>query len=340
MDTITEQESVGEETPVEATLAEESGATEAPQEIPEVSAEVEASEAQEQETAKGNIEQYVPNLKYKVKDEEFEFDERAKKFITDKETEEYFRELMTKGHGIDEIKKARDDFKGKYEDIHPKYEAIENSLQTLSQMVQNGDMDGFFSALKIPEQAVLKYAVDRLKYSQMAPEERARIDAERQQREQYQTMEQQNATLQQQVEQQQVAQRNMELDMALSRQDIQPLAQQFDAQVGQPGAFRSKIVEKGLAHYYSTGEDVTAQKALELTLAEIQPFLGAGAGGQQTVNAGAAGAAVPPATTAPGQVAVQNKPVIPNIKSAGGSPVKKQPKSLDDLKRIRSQMIG
>ncbi len=61
---------------------------------------------------------YEPNLKYKVYDEEREFPEQLKSLVKDKDTEEYFRGLLSKADGLDEMKprhqetiQQRDDFK-------------------------------------------------------------------------------------------------------------------------------------------------------------------------------------------------------------------------------------
>jgi len=290
--------------------------------------------------AEQTIAAYSPNYKYKIKDQEFEFEDWAKNLAKEKTVEEKLRELYTKSHGLEEIKKARDEIKGKFEEVLPKYQGIEKSLNILSGYVKQGDLGSFFEALKIPEQLVLKYAVDRLKYSQLPPEERAKVDAAHQEKQQYRTIEEQNQALQEQVQQQGIAQRQMELNMVLSRQDVGTMATQYDTLVGRPGSFQQKIIEKGAAHYFTTGEDITAQQAAELVLAEVRPFLQGSSGTQQAAPGEGAAQAQQSGQTVVANQQAQKPAVIPNIQASGGSPVKKTVKTLDDIKKIREQRFS
>jgi hypothetical protein len=273
---------------------------------------------------------YTPNFKYKIKDAEFEFEDWAKTLVKEKTHEEKIRELYTKGHGIDEIKTSRDELKQKFEEIEPKYKTIEQSINMLGGYVRNGQMDKFFEALKIPEGLVLKYAADRLKFSQLPAEEQQRILNERATTQRLSETEEYSQTLEQQLEETRIAQRNLEIATALSRPDVQQVATQLETMVGKSGFFRDKVVEKGLLHFHTTGKDLTVQEAVQAVLQEVGPFLG-------VQQAGAGSAPANTQSQGPAVVVRQNQHIIPNIPTGGGSPVKKTPRSLDDLRAIRTQ---
>jgi hypothetical protein len=286
-----------------------------------------------QEVKSFGTEAYKPSYKYKIKDSEFEFDPWIKPLLKDKDTEAKLRDLVTKSHGIEEIKKSREEYKSKLEEVEPKYKNIDASLNLLSEMVNKGDIRGFVEATKLPKEALLKYAVEELKYLQMPPEERAAIDSQRAEQARLQELENSNSTMGQQLYQMRIQSREQELSMVTSRPDVQTVVSQFNALVGKPDAFRQKVVEKGLTHYHLTGEDLSATQAVEAVLAEVGPLMRASSGVQS------AGQAVMPQTQSGQTVVVKdNKPTIPNFQSGGVSPVKKQPKSLDDLRRLREQM--
>jgi hypothetical protein len=281
--------------------------------------------------------QYTPSYKYKILDKEYEFDAWMKPLLKDKDTEEKLRDLVTRSHGIDEIKKARDEFRTKLEDIEPKYKNIDASLTYLSDLVNKGDIRSFVEAIRLPKNKLLQYAIEELKYLQLPAEERSRIDAERAEAERVVSLETQNQTLQQQLYQASVQSREHELAMVTSRPDVQTVVNQFNALVGKPDAFRAKVVEKGLTHFHLTGQDLTAEQAVQAVLSEVRPLLGVAVSnpqltaGQQLAGTGATSAGQP-------VVVRETKPTIPNIQSGGVSPVKKQPRSLDDLRKLRSQL--
>ena len=294
---------------------------------------VEAAE----ETVKSSDTAYTPSYKYKILDKEYEFDAWMKPLLKDKETEEKLRDLVTRSHGIDEIKKSRDELRTKLEDVEPKYKNIDASLTYLSDLVNRGDIRAFVEAVKLPKKQLLQYAIEELKYLQLPAEERGRIDAERAEQERLVSLETQNQTLQQQLYQASVQSRNHELSMVTSRPDVAAVVNQFNALVGKPDAFRAKVVEKGLTHFHLTGQDLTAEQAVEAVLSEVRPLLGVsasiaqGQAGQATLGQGAMQAGQP-------VVVRETKPTIPNLQSGGVSPVKKQPRSLDDLRKLRNQL--
>lgn len=330
----------GSEESVVQTAAQDTGAVENQETSATAPAEGKADgsaiETDAPEVAKTDA-PYAPSYKYKILDKEYEFDTWLKPLVKDKDTEEKLRDLVTRSHGIDEIKKARDEYRTKYEEIEPKYQNIDASLSYLSDLVNKGDIRSFVEAVRLPKNKLLQYAIEELKYLQLPAEERSRVDAERAEQERLVSLETQNQTLQQQLYQASVQTREQELSMVTSRPDVQAVVNQFNALVGKPDAFRTKVVEKGLSHFHLTGQDLTASQAVEAVLAEVRPLLGVGASGtqmaagQQFSGAGA--------TTAGQPVVVrETKPTIPNIQSGGVSPVKKQPRSLDDLRKLRAQL--
>ena len=329
-ETATEETATDTAPVVEAAVETPVAAEEAPKVEAPASTE---SDDPTQEVKAAGIEAYKPSYKYKIKDSEYEFEPWLKPLVKDKDTEAKLRDLVTKSHGIEEIKKSREELKSKYEEIEPKYKNIDASLNLLSEMVNKGDIRGFVEAVKLPKEALLKYAIEELKYLQMPPEERTAIDSQRAEQERLRNLETSNSTLQQQLYQVSVQSREQELSMVTSRPDVQTVVNQFNALVGKPDAFRQKVVEKGLTHYHLTGEDLSATQAVEAVLAEVGPLMRASSGGQV-----AGQATMPQAQSGQTVVLKDNKPTIPNFQSGGVSPVKKQPRSLDDLRRLREQM--
>ncbi len=272
---------------------------------------------------------YSPSYKYNANGEELEFDAWARPLITNADLEKKFQELFQAQKGLPLVKKLRDEYKAKHEELSGKYGNIEKSLNYVSDLVKKGDMESFFQALQIPEDKILRYAIEKLKFSQLPPEEQQKIVAQRQDSQRLQTVEQQNAELQTQIYQSQVEMRSRELQGELSKPEVQAVVQHFDSRTGRPGAFREEVIKRGIAYHTMTGEDLPVENAVKEVLSLISQSVQNGTVPQP----GAADVA--PQSHAAVVEAQSKKPVIPNLQGQGGSPVKRTPKSLDDLRKLR-----
>lgn len=273
---------------------------------------------------------YTPNFEFTVKDKKLEFDEWARPFVTDSEKEAKFREVFEKAHGLEEVKSHRDAIRDENKTLKDENTRINEGLSTVNTYLQNNDMKSFFEALGVPKEKILRYAVDELKYQEMAPEERQEYDAYRQQQTKLSQLELNNQQMYQQNQEMVKQQAEFALTQEMSKPDISQIAQAYDTRVGQPGAFKKEVINRGI-QYEVQGTVITAAQAVQ----EIAQLVGHTASQQATAPTHAA--------PTPSQVVAtqQSKPVIPNVQGGGSSsPYKKQPNSLDDLKKLREQMMN
>jgi len=284
--------------------------------------------AQTGDSAQTLADAWKPNFKFKVKDKELEFEDSLKSLIKTKDLESKFRELHEKAYGIDEVKADRQTVKQERDEWKGKFGQVESSLQTLGSYVQKKDYHSFFSSLNIPKQDIINYAIQELKYQELPPEQKAAIDQQRQLVQSQETYAQQNNQLQQQLSQVLVQQVTFEMDQALARPDVSPIAQSYDARVGKPGAFKEEVIRRG--QYYENVHKVSPP--VSQLVSEILNLVGASPAQQGAGN------------TLQGQQQAsqvvhnqQQKPVIPSFSgaSAGKSPAKKIPTSVEDLRKMR-----
>jgi len=267
--------------------------------------------------------EWKASFKYKVKDSEHDMPDWVHPLVKDADTEKEMKTLFSRGHGIEDIKTERQTLRDELTEVRDSKESIDQSLNTLSEYVQKGDMKSFFEALQIPKDLVMKYAVEELKYSEMSPEQRSKIDNDRQVNQQLQELQYQNQTLQQQSEQARVSQKQFELSNAISRPEVATTAQTFDARNG-AGAFQREVVNQGVLAFHTEGVELTTDQAV----GKVLGLLGA---------LTPADPAVATPNVVPGQ-ATTAKPVIPNMQSGGGSPVRSVPRSLEDLRKLADGM--
>jgi hypothetical protein len=269
---------------------------------------------------------YTPNYKFKAADKEYEFDEVLRGVVKNEAQEKKLRELYEKGYGIDQVKSERDKHRTSFKELETQHTVLNRGLDTLSTMLEKGDFHGFFNALQIPEQQVLQYALSRVQYRELPPEQRQQLDSQYESQQRLQYLEQANEELQSGYQQQLVQHRANELDSYLGRPDVNQVASVFDARVGTPGAFRDEVIRRG--QYYASlpdGQDVPVERAVREVLGLVGPVAPQGEQAESME-----------ATQAP---FMQNqKPVIPNIKGRGTSPAKKVVRSIDDLRKLGQSM--
>lgn len=312
----TTTEAVKEAVPTEPTPEPEP----APETAPEPAEEEILPEAASAEVEKAT-EEYTPNYKFTVKDKELEFDEWARPLVKDAESEEKFRDVMQKIHGIDFVKEERDTYKASAEEFQSKFETQTNSINLLSDFLNNRDYASFFKSLNIPTKDILQFALQTASYDSWTPEQQRAYDDQWDARRQAQAYQQQNAATQSQLENLQQQMVVNEFNAEMARPEIASFQKAFDERNGE-GAFKAEVAQRG-RYYEQNGEtNVTVGKLVQ----ELVGRFGGFGTNPQTV-------ATQNATTPVNNVqAPKEVPVIPNTGGGGGqSPAQKSITSLADL---------
>lgn len=261
---------------------------------------------------------YQPTYKFKVKDQELEFDDMFKPLVTSKEAEAKIREFHEKYHGIEEVKKHRDEIRQNWESYRQNYEPVLNQLKTASQLYQRGDMDAVLETLGMDRNAVLEWSRRQQAIESLSPQARAEYDRQRQAEREGYSFQQEAQTYREQLNQLRREAKISEINQALSSPEAIGLQQSFDQRLGQ-GAFRKEMIRRGQLHQAQTGEDKHAGEILK----EMIDLFGYQASPQ---------AQAPTQAQAPLKKQV---PVIPVTKSSGSSSVKAMPKTFDEMIKAR-----
>lgn len=213
-------------------------------------------DAEEEKEAEGDAEAYVPEGKYKFKDEFFEFDEVVKNAIKSKEDEDLFKDLYSARAGMDVVKKAREDSDARYVEMKTNYDtlsaentqekALNDNVANLMTSLAQGDanaLDKLLKASGVSEEALYKLG-ERLGQHIQNPQEYNR-----------QLNEHRNMVQQQVIQQQQTSVDNSSRGVAedattnkinecLSDPEIAAIASAVDSKLGQ-GKFLEKVYQEG-----------------------------------------------------------------------------------------------
>lgn len=281
---------------------------------------------------------YEPNSKFKVHDEEHEFDEIYKPLLKDADTEKSIRELHEKAYGLDVVKPKYQKVKEEKSELYTKYTDLAETVTELSKCVTEKDYDTFFEKCGVSEEDLYDHVQKKLQYKELPVEERKQLDEYSELRKQNKLLAQQNTNLSQGRMQDEVKRTESEVLSFTTREDINPIVKEYDARMGKQGAFVDAVFDIGATHYYKTNkkESISVTQAMNTMLASIGaintipsehsfiPTIQTN-NNKQTLQSG---------SEAPSQQA----PVIPNVSGSAVTPARKSFKSLAELRAFREQM--
>jgi hypothetical protein len=278
---------------------------------------------------------YTPNFKFKVMDQEKEFDEWVRPVIKDAETEKKLRELYEKAHGLDYVKSGRQKLQSDFDSLRTEHGGLRKYVETASGYLKGNNIRGFIEHLKIPKQQIFQYVLDEIKYDEMPAEQKQIIEKQRQDEVRARQLEEENNGWKQRYEEVSVKQLETELSYTLERPEVSHIAKQFDERFG-PGAFRSQVIKEGQWYYSVKGELLPPEQAVQNVMRVIalqSPAQPAG----MPMGAAQPAAPQPAGAVAPDSVPQDKKPIIPNIQGRGTSPAKKVVNSVKALKELARQ---
>lgn len=280
---------------------------------------------------------YKPNYKVNVMKEEKEIPEILRPLMKDEASEKAVRDIVEKAYGLEWVKPKLEKSRQENAELTQEVTGFRTGIQELRDLYQRGDIDSFLQRMNINPEKMLQWAVDKVRYSQLPPEQKQALDARRAAEQQAYSLERQNRELNDRMYQQAAYAKAVALDSVLARADIKTVSDAFDAQKG-PGKFREMVVRHGeLEWYRSQGRtDLTPEQAVE----QVIGTLGLRVAQQQpapAMNATTAVQSQQPAASAQTAPAPKKPPVIPNVAGRSKSPTAQKPRSIDDLKKMAKQ---
>jgi hypothetical protein len=293
--------------------------------------------------------QFQPNFKYSALGKEYELPKWAQAGIKDPESEAEVKEVFQKAAGLEHVKMRHQELYGKHTELKGAYDEFTGEVQSLKSIyreaIQKNDphiLDEYWDRLKIPQAVILNYAAAKLQLMELPPEQQqivqGNITAQRRARD----LEMQNQALSQDAQAYVSQLRSQQLSSVLERPDVSNLVQAFESSPGRkPGDFFEQVRRQGEYVWLTQKVDLTPEQAVEqvIDLFRLKQA-------QQTASAAVSQAQQP--TTQSNQPAARTQatpvvpaghrdvPTIPNVAGKSSSPLKAKPKSLEDLKKLRS----
>lgn len=279
---------------------------------------------------------YVPNLKYKVKDTEKEFDPRLASLIKTKEDEEFVRQMVTRADALDDIKGSRDSIKTEKEEIATKYDALASDVYKVFDCkdkrdyksvldmigVDTKDMNDVLTGLGYTRKDILEHA---LHLADLTPDQVAVYDQRRQHEIQAHQLQSTVLTAEQRAVKAESQLREHSLQTSLSQPDLAPLVEAFDKANGQ-GAFKAEVINRGALYWQARKIDAPPEQMINEVAAMVRPFMSTQQQQPQAVQQNQNMNPQPQA--APGVI-----PVIPNVGgNSSASPARMKIKDTNSMR--------
>lgn len=278
---------------------------------------------------------YTPNFKVKVMNKEHEIPEMYRGLMKDAETEKQVREIFERSIGLDVVKAERARLQEEHKQVKGEHETLTRSLKTLSDFLNNGDLEAFFSSVKITDEQIMRYAAEKLQYGDLNDQQRRQYDEAREAKRRAYWEEQEKLSYQAQVEQFHVEQRQAQLSQVMSAPDVAHVVEAFDQRHG-PGSFQSEVIQLGQMIWSTQQRDATPQELVSHLARKYGAFIQPQQSQPQVPPSQPAQQQAPKAPQAPKQV-----PVIPTPSSSGGvSPAQRTVRTTEDLERLYQEKYG
>lgn len=268
---------------------------------------------------------YVPNYKYKAALQEKELDPFYHGLIKDADSEKKVKELFSKVDAFDYIKQKKEAAETQFESLRGDFENVTGTVDRFNNAVKADDLGSAFRLAGITKEQVFKWAQKQIAIMEMSPEQRADFERHDQVNQQKYDLEQKVSGLQKQYETQAVQARTMQLEMSLVRPQVAQFADAWDRN-SEPGAFRQLVIDEGKKLFYETQQDLPPEKVVDAVMKRFGKFLNMG----DTMAT--------PQTAVVQAAAQSQKPVIPAVTGNASSPIKKAPRTLEDLKVLAKSL--
>lgn len=272
---------------------------------------------------------YTPNFKYKAALQEKELDAFWHPLIKDADSEKKVKEIFTRADAFDYMKEKLQQRQSEFDSLQNDYQTKDQIINKVTSAIQKGDLESAFRNIGLNDHQIIQWAAKRVDYlqtlNQMPPEQRAAIERQQQAALLNEDYENQLSQMRNELQAQTVQAREVQLDMYLIKPELSQTVQFWDNKMGYNGAFRDMVVEEGKKAWAFENVDINTEQAVARVLQRFGKFIDVQ--GQQTSSN--------PNQTMPQQnvVNLQQKPVIPSIPGSAKAPIKKQVKSVADIKQ-------
>jgi len=250
-----------------------------------------------------DVPSYEPDFGYSIKDEKLEFDERLRGSVKSKEDEDYIRDLYTKAGGLDE-------YKTKYADVESQAQNLIGGYEKLQSMRDGNDIRGIQKALGLTDDQILDYATALLDEDELPSEQKEVIQSNRKMQDELTDLRSKVNSFE---SQQSMSRKDSEVNGLKTMVSSDRYRGVNDAMAAVGHNMFDEVMMRGTHQFKVTGQEPSVQSIVDQVASQF-------------------------AYLSKEQTTEENKQVLPSVRGTNTAPVKSEISSLDDLRKLASQI--
>jgi putative lipoic acid-binding regulatory protein len=262
---------------------------------------------------------FKPSFVYKVKDEEFQFDDRVKSVIKSKADEDYFRDIYTKASGLDTYKQKVGAYESQINELTSGLDELSQGFHRIKELRDSGKMDELVHTLGLKDEDIVNYALEIARLNQLPQEEKKVIQQAR-------DYERENRELKSKLSQVENTYKTTTYEKSV-QQDFQELQSMVSSASDLAEAMRSKgidlqaeVINVGMSEFGRRGEDISIKDAFQIVVNKY--------GWLKDINKQPVQKELP---------RIDEKDTLPIIKGGNSVPVSQEITSIEQLQELYSR---
>ena len=203
--------------------------------------------------------QYEPNLSYKVKDEEKQFADWLASVVTDKEKEDYLRDIYTKADALEGYKEKYSKVEEEADMYYNQTQQLTAAFKAIQNFRDNQEYDKLQQALGLSDEQLVQMALARVDEQNLPPEQKEAIQMKREYERKQREYEQRMSQFEQQQAEQRIQSEINQLTSLVESEQVRPIAEAM-AQRGQN--FVEQVLAMGQYEYKRTGVEPSIESVV------------------------------------------------------------------------------
>ena len=215
------------------------------------------SESGEEPTIAESVEElpvYEPNLSYKIKNEEKQFADWLGSAVSDKEKEDYLRDLYTRADALDGFKDKYSKAEEEADMYYGQAQQLTDAFKAIQQFRDKGEFRKLQKALGVDDEYIVKMALDLVDEANLPENERNAIQAKRKADDELVQMRRELDQIKSERHNREIQNDINELKSLVQSPEIKPIA---EAMMAKNQNFVEQVMALGKFEYDKTGVEPT-----------------------------------------------------------------------------------
>lgn len=220
--------------------------------------------------ATAQSQEYTPSYKYKVLDEEKEFDTRLHGIIKSKDDEEFLRDLYTRADGLENYKQKLSMRDTEFDTYRNQMAPVVEGFKKLKAARDSGKLQDLFYDLGLDEDTVLQYALSIASERELPEQQRVAVQQNRDYERKVSELESRLSSYEESIQQERIAAQVNDLSALVSNDSVKDIREALQSSGND---LRDTVIKYGVGIYQTTGKEPTVQEAFNAVVNQYRALM-------------------------------------------------------------------